>query len=546
MRFKVLKPRGEPEKQPNPTCFLVQDLWNDFNFQTQYHLYFSTPESITYIGAVKILKKGQTPSDGLQITQEFEILSKEFVSIGQSLDYYEHLASLGREQRDGVLRSLRDVVKSPALKPLFENEEGWRTSLFRDQKPDAVREFLLLAGSLLQSDYTSLPSEELKFSFQMSGWDCALDFDFTSGGDPLDVFDPSSSELPERVIAIIGRNGSGKSTLLARLARVAFGSAAQRSRGLFEQLGTISPEGIGFPRIITVSYSAFDSFTLPGIAPQDDGAPDEREQVIVDVRRGEGRYIFCGLRDIATELQSEIQKETPGGDSIDRASRTLLKSIGDLACEFGDTLELIKRHDRERVFGKVFDMLATDPSFAFWKETEELDEWDQLKAETLFVEWSTGQKIVAQIVASLVAHITPRSLVLLDEPEMHLHPPLLATLMHAVRYLLKRYKAFAIVATHSPVVLQESMARHVFIMRRDGEVTKMVPPAIETFGENVGFLTSEVFGLNSQVTDFHRVLDQLIKSRPSLETIEQLFKPYGMSLQARAYVMSRLPKKDRL
>jgi hypothetical protein len=59
-------------------------------------------------------------------------------------------------------------------------------------------------------------------------------------------------------------------------------------------------------------------------------------------------------------------------------------------------------------------------------------------------------------------------------------------LMHAVRIVLEEKNAFAIVATHSPVVLQETLARHVRIVRRIGDSFEVLTPDMETFGENVG------------------------------------------------------------
>jgi predicted ATP-binding protein involved in virulence len=145
-----------------------------------------------------------------------------------------------------------------------------------------------------------------------------------------------------------------------------------------------------------------------------------------------------------------------------------------------------------------------------------------------------------QIVASLCAYITPRSLVVIDEPEMHLHPPLLAALMHALRFILEEHKAFCIVATHSPVVLQETLTRHIYVVRREGSTFDAQRCPIETFGENVGALTSEIFGLTTEVTDYHKTLDKAIAQYASLEPIEALFAPHGLSRQGRAYVMSRL------
>lgn len=96
---------------------LKQDNWNDFSFQTQYHLYYNTPgEDASLIGAVKILRRGQTAGDDLQIQEPFEFLSPEFCSVGTSLDYYERLNSLPASDRSLIVFALRDVAVNPDLR----------------------------------------------------------------------------------------------------------------------------------------------------------------------------------------------------------------------------------------------------------------------------------------------------------------------------------------------------------------------------------------------------------------------------------------------
>jgi hypothetical protein len=91
-------------------------------------------------------------------------------------------------------------------------------------------------------------------------------------------------------------------------------------------------------------------------------------------------------------------------------------------------------------------------------------------------------------------------------------------------------------ATHSPVVLQETPSRFVQIIRRNGPKNHIMAPQIETFGENVGTITHEVFNLDSSKTDFHDVLATLAMER-SLNQIEDLFGgPLGF--QARSYLLS--------
>jgi predicted ATP-dependent endonuclease of OLD family len=88
--------------------------------------------------------------------------------------------------------------------------------------------------------------------------------------------------------------------------------------------------------------------------------------------------------------------------------------------------------------------------------------------------------------------VEERTLVLMDEPEAHLHPPLLAALIRAVSDLLINRNGVAVVATHSPVVLQEVPRSCVWKLRRHGGGAVVERPEIETFAENIGRLTHEV------------------------------------------------------
>jgi predicted ATP-dependent endonuclease of OLD family len=69
---------------------------------------------------------------------------------------------------------------------------------------------------------------------------------------------------------------------------------------------------------------------------------------------------------------------------------------------------------------------------------------------------SSGHAIVLLTITRLVATVEEKTLVLLDEPESHLHPPLLSAFIRALSDLLYDRNGVAIIATHSPVVLQES------------------------------------------------------------------------------------------
>ncbi|WP_052211125.1 AAA family ATPase [Pseudomonas lurida] len=541
MLIEVLPPRTGPTFESDYKFSLIQNNWNDYSYETQYSLVYLGPPNKrghNLIGTVKILKKGQKPSDPLQLTSSFDFLTEDFVSVGQSLDYYQRLSELSDDLRLTLLESLNDYVFNPSLGDEFRSEEGWSISLFRYFNEND--NFLLTSKSLLSKNFDSLQRTDLDFTFKIPEWDQEIRFDY-SLPEFVSRVGGIAHPIPSRIISIIGRNGSGKSTLLARLARVAHGTSKSRQEGVFDRVGKIVPEGIGFPRIITVSYSAFDSFRLPGLKPSVDGEADERFQIIKDMEDGGGRFVFCGLRDIAAELAGQIVSEEKNNDySNDKISTTLLKPVMALAEEFVKTLLLVKRNDASHILDRALRYIASDASFSAYQYNLSTSFLLDNNPKELFLMWSTGHKIVMQIIASLAAHTTQSSLILIDEPETHLHPPLLASLMHAIRIILSTKKAFAIVATHSPVVLQETLVRHTYLIRREGKLTSITKPNKETFGENIGTLTGETFGLNTRTTDFHKTLDRLIKEHKNLQVIESFFQPYGLSMQARAYVMSQL------
>ena len=72
------------------------------------------------------------------------------------------------------------------------------------------------------------------------------------------------------------------------------------------------------------------------------------------------------------------------------------------------------------------------------------------------------------ILSGLINISALRTLVLLDEPEAHLHPPLLSAFTRALSDLLIYRNGVAIIATHSPVVLQEVPKSCVWKLRRSG------------------------------------------------------------------------------
>jgi hypothetical protein len=154
----------------------------------------------------------------------------------------------------------------------------------------------------------------------------------------------------------------------------------------------------------------------------------------------------------------------------------------------------------------------------------------------MFERLSSGHKLVLLTVTRLVEVVEERTLVLLDEPEAHLHPPLLAAFIRALADLLTSRNAVGIIATHSPVVLQEVPRSCVWKLTRNGSLARAERPEIETFGESIGVLTREVFGLEVTESGYHKLLSDAVNDGLSFDLIRFTF---GNQLGAEATAIVR-------
>lgn len=536
-------------RNTNVDFYLERNNWDDHHFSTTYYLHLSSKHTKdkkdSLIGEVKILKKGQKEhqSDLINLG-EFESLTDEFCSLGQSLDYYQRIGELNSDLREYILKALNDVIYNPAIKAKFKDEDGYTTSLMRYVNEDS--DIFNLAPVILTGDFDSIPdTEALNFKFKTSEMSDYVEFDFTSN--TVDDDWNSSFGLSNRVIAIIGKNGSGKTTFLSKLSKLVFASTTDRIEK-FNNIAEIEPKGLGFPRIISVSYSAFDTFKVPGIKIK------EVEQIAKEINNGQGRYIYCGIRNITEELTSYLDETRTRGTYIkdediqsDKYSINILKTTQEINDEFNISLSIIESDEtRNGLLSSVIKILAEESSFAeiFNVAIQEINSGFFHK---IFNDLSTGHKFILHAIISIIKNIEKNSLVLFDEPEIHLHPPLLSVLMKSLRFILDNRSSYMIVTTHSPVVVQETLSRHVFIIRRVGNKINLFKPDIQTYGENIGLITSHIFGLNSDITSYYDDLNRIVKIykndpeslNEKIKNISHLFDD-NISVQTRAYLMTKL------
>ena len=407
--------------------------------------------------------------------------------------------------RERILVALNDVALNLNVFARALREDVTTTSLLRSVSESSVRgQFHRLAlGGVRLSPY--------RFSYRAPR-------QVASKSDPVEIEFAVSpeSQPPTNIHVVIGRNGVGKTYLLNLMTRALVEpDSSTKQVGRFKFDDSIAGPS-QFANVVSVTFSAFDPFDpLP---------PQVREE-------GRIQYSYIGL------------KRFKSGDAL----ATAPKSHRMLAKEFVESMRVCSRGARLSRWHRALESLEADPIFkeaevaGLARSTSEVD-FEKIAA-SLFSKLSSGHKIVLLTTTKLVETVEERSLVLLDEPEAHLHPPLLAAFIRSLSNLLIDRNGVAIVATHSPVLLQEVPKHCVWKLRRSGREVATERPEIETFGENVGVLTREVFGLEVTHAGFHKLIQETVDSGVSFDEAVELFDGQ-IGAEGRAILRGLIAERD--
>ncbi|WP_353167583.1 AAA family ATPase [Providencia sp.] len=485
LKFLITKHRStiEWENFANENIVTLKiNQWNDYNFETLFSMeYQSSNGEIYKLGNIKIGFIGQEetiPTRKKIGLKEFTKLDDRFFSLGTGPEYYESLMGLPHEIREQILSKLNDVVLNKKLLRNASKEKVFKFSMLRSININTIRgQFSRILNNVCEStkfDFTYNRKGHKKHS------DLSLRF----------IVNPDS--LPSTNIhTIIGRNGVGKTTLLNDMVN-SIVKPSKLSKSYFHDNEEF--ENIGknyFGTVISVSFSAFDPFI-----------PSEDQN---DPTKGTCFY-YIGLKKLDEGKNSYTLR-------TDEEIRTLC----------AESLNVCFTDDgNKNVWLKAIKNLESDYNF----EELNLSVLASLSKKERFNEcikkmkqMSSGHAIVFFTVTQLIEKTQEKTLILFDEPESHLHPPLLSALTRTLSNLLVQRNAIAILATHSPVVLQEVPKSCTWVVSRYGNEMKRSRPNIETFGENVGLLTKEVFQLEVERSGYHQLLKGSVDEYDSFDEI---------------------------
>ena len=486
-------------------AFLIRDNWNDFSYVTSFHLIIHDERGTQHnLGTVKIGQFGMAETElSPRIPIEFERLDESFFSLGQNVDYYGTISRLSSDLRVQILTALRDVVADEEVFSKALKERVMKVSLLRFVSPVTVRgQFRRVARG---------GARVTPYSFEYATPD------FKENDLPpirLTFEVAPDSEPPTNIHVLVGRNGVGKTFLLRQMSKSLVNPEQLGKSGLFS-FNSDKALAEQFASLVSVSFSAFDPF-----------------EAIDRVRKSRGRipFTYIGLHRPKTSRGANRPKD-----------------LDALADEFVESVVACQLRGKRNPWLHALATLESDPLFldaGLKFLTNHRDQKELRKrASDLYRVLSAGHKIVLHTLTRLVETVEERTLVLLDEPESHLHAPLLAAFVRAISDLLVHRNGVAIVATHSPVVVQEVPRSCVWKIRRIGTAARAERPEIETFGENLGVLSREVFG--HEVTDagFHKMLETAVKEGLEFDAVSRRFDGQ-LGAEAQAIVQGLIASRD--
>ncbi|TDZ98548.1 AAA family ATPase [Mycobacteroides salmoniphilum] len=496
---------GPPARQPY-MVFLSHNTWDDYSFQTLFDVtYCDHGGELQPLGAVKIGEYGlQEAPRGFYVPgQRSPTLDPMFrhldvaqhFSLGQDPSYYERINDIGDDFRVAYLTAMNDIAFNRGIRDTALHERVTQVSLLRTVSARTVADQFerLASGGEVTVSYD--------LAFPVRDKDDAVILPCTVA---------PNAKPPENIQVLIGRNGVGKSTTLHAIARMLVVGAhdpvtESRIRDQRSQLANL----------VSVTFSAFDAF----------------EPISDNVGADGLVYHYVGLKELENHKPYVAQDKSghpphmnASDGPADPAPQPAVWRPRTSEQLDAQTIKAAKEclavdEQRSRLT-RALRFLDKDPNFAVFgiADIVQAATPEDIEATLLPVleNLSSGHRIVLLTMTKLVETVAEKTLVLIDEPEAHLHPPLLSALVRALSDLLADRNGLAIVATHSPVVLQEVPRSCVKIIENDVKIIDsdrheitLREPQLETFGENVGTLTGEVFGLEVADTGFHDMIRQV-------------------------------------
>lgn len=534
--------RSTPPILPSENTMLSLSFnnWDDYGIGTTLNAVLYVNGSNFFEFALKVLIENDTcsPKKLNELCESgwdgyFPIPNFNYVSVPSDIDFYSVLIStIGMNEAKNVLNITRDAGY---LKNILNNQEAislinhndFSTSLLREAGGRKAYE----DGWRMFSDKSSSIQDFTINTIRKDGLIEPINFKF------------NSELLPYDINVLIGENGVGKSHTLKSLVEYWLGVG----KGSKNELNKNGHQPFNYypniSKLILISYSPFEEFTI-----------DLSETDLKD----KDAYRYFGFRRIIEGEDGSqrigISRNLPASDSVSSIIKSIhddikfnrlinwtnkletilsvLKSAIDfdfIAFEIIEHIDFFEKADHfsEFIIGEDKKYLKIDHNVI-----EEIDDWninlkDVIKFESgaIFIknnkkiEISSGQRLFCYIVVNVVGQIKKDSLVVIDEPELFLHPALEIEFIEMLKKVLKAFTSKAILATHSLAITREVPAKCVHVYRKQNDTIEVEHPPFETFGGDMQRISSYVFGDNSITKPFDNWIKEQLETHASPQDI---------------------------
>ncbi|HDT4319407.1 TPA: AAA family ATPase [Klebsiella aerogenes] len=519
IKADMLSPIGE-----KCVVYLMSDGWDDwYHWKTQYTMMYSDHNgNYQMIGKVKIgqsrmktrlacLDDNEKAICGKPLIENvFNRLGDDFFSLGQSENYYETLSLLPDKIKKDILIGMRDVAYNLRIYYKYSHHPAMTESLLRE----------ISERHLYSSLYKLARGIDSSSGFMFSYLFPSLDHEEREVRLSFNV-NPDSMP-PSNIHAIIGRNGVGKTTLFSGFIKGVINNKELNDKyvGLLQALdgdGKWESMPDYFTSLTLLSYSPFDKF-----------GPVSHEDTPSGLK-----YEYIGLMERVNDKLLPKSFDTLHKDFCDSMREC---RIGARSQRWKDCLKILENDPlfMEKGISNLADLIIDDTA----------PDWCD-KVRNFLDKFSSGHLVTLISITKLVEVTEDRSLTLIDEPEAHLHPPLISAYIRAISHLMSERNGVAIVATHSPVVLQEVRSDCAWILNRTGKYVSANRPQIETFGENVGTLTREVFSHEVVNTGFYKMIADASEDYTDFDALNTHFdEKLGGEARALARSLIRIKKSE--
>lgn len=529
--------------------------WDDFGFKTDFTIWIKNLKTGIKcgLGTLKVgykdQKEGWTIKDSRIKNKILNSLDEDFFSMFSSEDSY-----------NTIWEYFTDEYKTLSDKNLIQpisNENFIKSnvaSLFKGLNEIAFNE-------ILKDDENIVKDQDVfKHSFLRSTSYTSILYDYSDSAKKnegitdflvkiknLEFKSILNSKPSTNIHAIIGSNGNGKSYILDRIVEDYLIHPEKNKR---------------IRKLIIISFSPFDKLSSYKRFLLDDSF--------------DRKINYIGLKDFYIKISTS-----------DRLIVEQVKNNEHLENEFYTNFSLAIKKDRELLDKIIYEINKSHPNSLFkeinlnsifnldenqdyinfkqkinsdkinyenkeiiLKNKNELEidfinstiSSEKFKNETIkkFRKLSSGYQMIIYTLTSLIAYLEKGNLVLYDEPEVYLHPPLLLTYIKLLRTIFIEKNGMGIFATHSPILLQELPKNCVKILKgiKENKKINYLSCPVETYGSSITTINNEVFKLETINTGYYSDLlhnckiieNEFKKTIDNEEKIDKVISLYNNSI----------------